>query len=71
MPGENGIVKLGCGRRNTGTTLPVIHTRHGKTNSKFYSLFLETMKITDNITDLYSAMLLLEQLEDQDYLEAN
>lgn len=29
------------------------------------------MKITDNITDLYSAMLLLEQLEDQDYLEAN
>ena len=29
------------------------------------------MTITDQITDLYSAMLLLEQLEDPEYLEAN
>ena len=63
--------KLGDGRRFGNLSLLVILTRHDKINSEFLSFILTQMSIKESINNLADAMLLMEQLENPDYLEGN
>ena len=63
--------KLGDGRRFGNLSLLVILTRHDKINSEFLSFILTQMSIKESINNLADAMLLMEQLENPNYLEGN
>ena len=63
--------KLEDGKRFGNLTHLVIPTRHDKINSEFLSFILTQMSIKESINNLADAMLLMEQLENPDYLEGN
>lgn len=69
MLGENGTERNRDGRKSINPTHLVILTRHDKISFIF---FIPTqMSIKETINNLSDAMLLMEQLENPDYLEAN
>ena len=63
--------RQGDGKRFGNLSLLVILTRHDKINSEFLSFILTQMSIKESINNLADAMLLMEQLENPDYLEGN
>ena len=63
--------KLGDGKRFGNLTHLVIRTKLDKINSEFLSFILTQMSIKESINNLADAMLLMEQLENPNYLEGN